>query len=61
MATSPIDARWQRLTKERRANVYRAVGRAGRAARADRDKELAGDLRLVIEVLRRHARKPKAR
>jgi hypothetical protein len=56
---SSVDARWQRLTKARRADVYRAVGRAIRDARTERQTELAADLRLVIEVLRKHARKPR--
>jgi hypothetical protein len=58
------DARWQRLSKTRRAAVYRAVGRAARIAREDRDAELAGDLRVIMDVLRAHAkapRKPKKR
>ena len=59
------DARWQRIPKARRANVYRAVGRAARDAREERDAELAGDLRVVMDVLRAHAkapaRKPKRR
>ncbi len=61
MAVPLVDARWQRLTKARRADVYRAVGRGIRAAREERQKELAADLRLVIELLRKHARKPRPR
>jgi hypothetical protein len=61
MPVTPVDARWQRLTKARRADVYRAVGRSIRDARAERQTDLAADLRLVIEVLRKHARKPRAR
>jgi hypothetical protein len=49
------DARWQRVPKARRAKVYRAIGRAARDAREDRDAELAADLRTVMEVLRAHA------
>jgi hypothetical protein len=50
-----VDAKWQRLSKPRRAAVYRAIGRASRIAREDRDAELAGDLRMVMDVLRAHA------
>ena len=49
------DARWQRLPKTRRAAVYRAIGRAARIAREDRDAELAEDLRTIMNVLRAHA------
>ena len=49
------DAKWQKLPKARRAAVYRAVGRAARIAREDRDAELADDLRTVMNVLRAHA------
>ena len=49
------DARWQRTSKSRRAAVYRAIGRAARIAREDRDAELASDLRVVMDVLRAHA------
>jgi len=49
------DARWQRTSKARRAAVYRAIGRAARIAREDRDAELASDLRVVMDVLRAHA------
>jgi hypothetical protein len=49
------DARWQRLPKARRAAVYRAIGRAARIAREDRDAELADDLRTIMNVLRAHA------
>lgn len=59
-------ARWQKLTKDRRAAVYRAIGRAARVAREDRDKELARDLRIVMDALRglaasRPKRKAKAK
>jgi hypothetical protein len=54
-----VDAKWQRLTKPRRAAVYRAIGRASRLAREDRDAELAADLRVVMDVLRAHAKKPR--
>lgn len=47
-----VAARWQRVTKERRAAVYRAIGRAARVAREDREKDLASDLRIVMDVLR---------
>jgi hypothetical protein len=50
MAT--VAARWQKLSKERRAAVYRAIGRAARVAREDRDTALTGDLRIVMDVLR---------
>jgi hypothetical protein len=55
------DAKWQRLPKARRAAVYRAIGRASRSAREDRDAELAGDLRVVMDVLRAHAKAIKKR
>ena len=55
-------ARWQKLTKSRRAAVYRAIGRAARDAREDRDQELASDLRIVMDVLRAlAASRPKAK
>jgi hypothetical protein len=53
---------WNRLPKARRAAVYRAIGRAGRIAREDRKPELAADLRIAMDVLRKNAkatRKPK--
>jgi hypothetical protein len=56
MATSATDGRWQRLVKRRRAAVYRAIGRAARAAREDGDKEIAADVRIAIDVLRSHAK-----
>jgi hypothetical protein len=49
------DAQWQRLPKARRAAVYRAIGRAARIAREDRDAELSQDLRTIMNVLRAHA------
>jgi hypothetical protein len=49
------DAKWQRMSKPRRAAVYRAIGRASRSAREDRDAELAEDLRTIMNVLRAHA------
>lgn len=60
-----VAARWQKLSKDRRAAVYRAIGRAARVAREDRDRELAGDLRIVMDALRglaasRPKPKPKA-
>jgi hypothetical protein len=55
------DAKWQRLPKARRAAVYRAIGRAARNAREDRDTEVASDLRVVMDVLRAHAKAPKKR
>jgi hypothetical protein len=50
------DAAWQRLPKARRAAVYRAVGRAARAAREDGNREVAADVRIAIDVLRSRAR-----
>jgi hypothetical protein len=55
------DAKWQKLPKARRAAVYRAVGRAARIAREDRDAELADDLRTVMNVLRAHAKSTRKR
>ena len=51
------DAKWQRLPKARRAAVYRAIGRAARLAREARESEVAADLRIVMDVLRAHAKK----
>ncbi len=53
------DARWQRIPKARRAAVYRAVGRAARQAREDGEREVAGDIRIVMDVLRAHAKAPR--
>jgi hypothetical protein len=61
MASSVADHKWQRMAKPRRAAVYRAVGRAARAAREDGDKDVASDVRVAIEVLRAHARAPRKR
>jgi hypothetical protein len=55
------DAPWQKLSKARRAAVYRAIGRASRIAREDRDAELAQDLRTIMNVLRAHAVANRAR
>lgn len=55
------DGKWQRVTKPRRAAVYRAIGRAARIAREDKRSELAADLRIVIDVLRVHAKASKKR
>ncbi|HUS66619.1 MAG TPA: hypothetical protein VMZ28_18910 [Kofleriaceae bacterium] len=55
------DARWQRLSKARRAGVYRAVGRALRLAREAGDTDVAADGRIAIEVLRAHARGTRTR
>jgi hypothetical protein len=52
---SAADAHWQKLPKARRAAVYRAIGRAARIAREDREAELADDLRTIMNVLRSHA------
>lgn len=53
-----VDAKWQRVTKPRRAAVYRSIGRAARLARENRQTELAADLRMVMDVLRVHAKAP---
>lgn len=53
--------KWQRLTKARRAKVYRAIGRAARDARESGDPEVAADVRIVIDLLRAHARVSRAR
>jgi hypothetical protein len=50
------DARWQHMPKARRAAVYRAIGHAAREAREERDKQLEGDLRVVMTVLRARAK-----
>ena len=55
------DASWQRLSKPRRAAVYRWIGRAARLAREDGDSEVAADLRVAMAVLRGRARAPKRR
>lgn len=55
------DGRWQRMTKPRRAVVYRAIGRTARIARENRDADLAADLRVVMDVLRAHAKAPRKR
>lgn len=55
------DAHWQRLSKPRRASVYRAIGRAARIAREDGDKDIEADLRIAMTVLRSHAKAPKKR
>jgi hypothetical protein len=56
-----VDAKWQRTTKARRAAVYRAIGRAARDARESHEPDLAADLRVVMDVLRSHARAAKAK
>jgi len=61
MATPASDARWQRLAKPRRAQVYRAIGRASREARERGDATVAADVRIAIDLLRAHARAPKRR
>ena len=55
------DQSWQRLAKNRRAAVYRAIGRAARLAREDRAVTLVADLRIAIAVLRSHARPKRPR
>ena len=55
------DAPWQRLSKPRRAAVYRWIGRAARLAREDKEPEVAADLRVAMAVLRGHAKAPKRR
>jgi hypothetical protein len=57
MAITRPDDKWQRLPKARRAAVYRAVGRAARLAREAGDADVAADVRIAIDVLRRHARR----
>ena len=59
MSTNASDAKWQRLPRRRRASVYRAVGRAARAAREEGEKEIAADVRIAIDVLRSHGRGPR--
>jgi len=56
MATNEGDKPWQRLPKNRRAAVYRAFGRAIRVAREDKERELAGDMRVAFGVLRAHSK-----
>jgi len=41
--------------------VYRGFGRAIRDARESKDKQLAADMRVAFEVLRKHAKAPKKR
>ena len=53
------DAKWQRVTKPRRAAVYRAIGRAARVARENKEAAVAADLRIAMDVLRAHAKAPK--
>ncbi|HEU0032542.1 MAG TPA: hypothetical protein VFQ53_18045 [Kofleriaceae bacterium] len=55
------DASWQRLSKPRRAAVYRALGRTIRIAREAGDTEVATDVRVAMDVLRAHAKAPKPR
>lgn len=51
------DAKWQRMSKARRAAVYRAIGRAAREAREAGDSDVEADIRVVMNVLRAHAKK----
>jgi hypothetical protein len=53
------DDRWKQLPSRRRAAVYRAIGHASREARLDGWPELAGDVRLAMDVVRSHAGKKK--
>jgi hypothetical protein len=55
------DSKWQSMSKARRAAVYRAIGRAAREAREAGDSALEADVRIVMNVLRAHAKKPKRR
>lgn len=55
------DAKWQRMSKARRAAVYRAIGRAAREARESGDSDVESDIRIVMNVLRAHAKKPATR
>ena len=55
------DSPWQRLSKPRRAAVYRWIGRAARLAREDGETEVSADLRIAMAVLRGHAKAPKRR
>jgi hypothetical protein len=55
------DAKWQRMSKARRAAVYRAIGRAAREAREAGDSDVEADVRVVMNVLRAHAKKPAAK
>jgi hypothetical protein len=50
------DTKWQKMPKARRAAVYRAIGRAARDARENREPELQDDIRTVMNVLRGHAK-----
>jgi hypothetical protein len=50
------DTKWQKMPKARRAAVYRAIGHAAREARESGDPELQDDIRVVMNVLRSHAK-----
>lgn len=52
-----VDTKWQRMPKARRAAVYRAIGRAAREAREGGDTTVEADIRVVMNVLRAHAKK----
>jgi hypothetical protein len=52
------DTKWQKMPKARRAQVYRAIGRAAREARESGEPELQDDIRVVMNVLRSHAKGP---
>ena len=58
---STVDRAWQTMSKARRAAVYRAIGRAAKNARNLGDPGVADDLRVVMNVLRAHAKAPKKR
>lgn len=56
-----VDSKWQSMSKARRAAVYRAIGRAAREAREGGDRDVEADIRVVMNVLRAHAKKPATR
>lgn len=60
MATNAGDKPWQRLSKDRRAAVYRGFGRAIREARETKEAELAADMRVAFGVLRAHSKGTRA-
>ena len=61
MPAPAVDRKWQLMSKARRAAVYRAIGRAGREAREYGDPGVTDDLRVVMNLLRAHAKAPKKR
>jgi hypothetical protein len=50
------DTKWQKMPRARRAAVYRAIGHAAREARESGEPELQDDIRVVMNVLRAHAK-----